>query len=1189
MNPENDLFLLMLRLSLTNNRDKLIASFIQGLNEVFYDSGFRYSENQPQDPKNCFEINTGGNCYGYITSEMQNADVIKHMTLITGTISILAIYVSKIDLTERLENEKNSYKQFAESKVEELENTIKDLNETRTASINLIEDLSTEIEKRTAAEKEIAITERYFRALIEKASDGVVLIGKDGRMIYASPAAKRIFEYSEDDNDLPDPMENTHPEDLSFVLGTLDNIIREPEKGLTIEYRFRKKDLTYKWVESTFTNLFDEEGVEAIVINFRDISRRKEVESALRESEELYRLVSENGSDVIWLYSIQENKFKYISPSVEQLSGFPVEEVFKMTMQESMTPESFQMIINDLPVRMGKLMAGDESAISQTNEVMQICRDGKILPCEAVTTLILGPDKQVTQIQGVTRDISERKKAEAVLYQRFELQDQIAKIALIVPGMIFSFRLRPDGSACMPFCTPLIEDIWGLCPEDVFEDFTPALSRVHPDDFKRVSRSITESARTMEPWIDTFRLIHPQKGEVWIEGNSLPRLEADGSILWHGFVQDVTVRKKTEIVLQDSERRYRDLVQNANSAIIRWDRYGMIKFFNEYAERFFGYTSSEVIGRDIGILVPQTESSGRDLTNFLKDIMESPENYTNQVNENICRDGKLVWMAWTNKPILDSNGRVSEILAVGIDITDRVRAEEKLRESEERFSKVFMASSVGINIFRMADFVSVETNDAFLEISGYPREEIIGHTSAELKLMVNPLPREIWMEAFSKKQGIHNQDSKIRCKSGEIKDVLASIDLIDINGVTMGMIMVSDIDDRKKAEAALKESERKFRETIMNLDEGYYSCTLDGIFLEHNVAFNRIMGIDTSLDLRGTKLPDFWLALDLRDDYFSILQREGSVSNYPIHIFHGEEERVTLANSHIVMDEEDRPLRVEGTILDITERVQAQKVIEKLNEELEQRVRQRTSQLETVNNDLESFSYSVSHDLRAPLRAISIYTTVLREDYGKYLDENGKKICNIIETSAGQMGKLIDDLLTFSRVGREELIKSAIDMNMLVGSVFHELTTQEERDRICWIVNDLPPSFGDMTTLKQAVTNLISNAIKYSSRIPKPVIEAGSKIIEDERVYYIRDNGIGFNMDYVHMLFGVFQRLHSSIEFEGNGVGLAIVQRIINRHGGRVWAEGEPDKGATFYFSLPTVAPAEISGQENGRQLTDHQ
>ncbi len=237
---------------------------------------------------------------------------------------------------------------------------------------------------------------------------------------------------------------------------------------------------------------------------------------------------------------------------------------------------------------------------------------------------------------------------------------------------------------------------------------------------------------------------------------------------------------------------------------------------------------------------------------------------------------------------------------------------------------------------------------------------------------------------------------------------------------------------------------------------------------------------------------------------------------------------------------------------DITERKLAEQEIRRLNEKLEERVIERTAQLRAANKELEAFSYSVSHDLRAPLRAINGYTQILVEDYVSVLDKEGKRVCNIIRSEAQRMGELIDDLLSFSRLSRKEIQITRVDMKALAYSVYGELTKEEERERIDFKVGKLPAAQGDPCLLHQVWINLISNAIKFTSKKERAIIEVGTKRSDDENIYCVRDNGAGFDIQYVDKLFGVFQRLHSEDEFEGTGVGLAIVQRIIQRHGGRV-------------------------------------
>jgi len=247
----------------------------------------------------------------------------------------------------------------------------------------------------------------------------------------------------------------------------------------------------------------------------------------------------------------------------------------------------------------------------------------------------------------------------------------------------------------------------------------------------------------------------------------------------------------------------------------------------------------------------------------------------------------------------------------------------------------------------------------------------------------------------------------------------------------------------------------------------------------------------------------------------------------------------------------------------------SQEEIVKFNQELENRVETRTEQLKTANQELEAFAYTVSHDLRTPLRAIDGFSAILAEDYGDRLDEEGVRITRVIRQNAQKMGKLIDELLNFSRLGRSDMMNTPIDMRELAENSFEELVPAENRQNMKFNMGNLHPVSGDPGMIRQVWMNLFSNAIKFSSHRRNPEISVGSRMEDYRVIYTVLDNGAGFDMKYADKLFGVFHRLHGENEFEGTGVGLAIVHRIVTRHGGSVWAEGQVDKGASFSFSLP--------------------
>jgi len=272
------------------------------------------------------------------------------------------------------------------------------------------------------------------------------------------------------------------------------------------------------------------------------------------------------------------------------------------------------------------------------------------------------------------------------------------------------------------------------------------------------------------------------------------------------------------------------------------------------------------------------------------------------------------------------------------------------------------------------------------------------------------------------------------------------------------------------------------------------------------------------------------------------------------------------------LDETGKPRQYIAIRADITERKKAEEAVHRMNAELEERVTERTAQLESANRELEAFSYSVSHDLRAPLRAVDGFSQAVIEDFGAQLPDEGRRQLETIRYSAQRMGALIDDLLTFSRLSRQSLNKRSVDTNTLVRMALQELGSPWPGRQVKVSMAELPPTLGDPALLKQVWINLLANALKYTRKRDPAVIEIGRELRQEGPVYYVKDNGTGFDMKYSDKLFGVFQRLHRMEDYEGTGVGLATVQRIIHRHGGRVWADAVVDQGATFFFTLEPEA-----------------
>ena len=527
--------------------------------------------------------------------------------------------------------------------------------------------------------------------------------------------------------------------------------------------------------------------------------------------------------------------------------------------------------------------------------------------------------------------------------------------------------------------------------------------------------------------------------------------------------------------------------------------------------------------------------------------------------------GETKYILRVATPVLNKNGEVVQIIGYGLDITERRQVEAELEKSLSLLNSTLDSTADGILVVNKKGEIE-SFNQKFAQMWGIPDEILAAREnnmaiSFVTELLVDP---EGFLSQVQKLYGKEGQESFdiLMFKDGRVFERYSTPQRIG-KRIVGRVWSFRDVTERHRSAEALQESEERFRLLSEAAFEGI-GITDEGEVVDANVQLAEMLGYHVS-DLVGRRGIDF-VAPESRD---MVAQKMQSGAEEPYEYLalkeNGQKFPVEVRARHLPFN--GRTLRV-AAIRDITERKQFEQRLRSLNDELERRVQERTSELQIVNRELEAFAYSVSHDLRAPLRGINGFSQALLEDYHDLIDEQGKDYLSRIRAASQRMGQLIDHLLDLSHITRLQMHRQNVNLSTMAEEIVQEIReTGRDRD-VKFIIRPNMNTNGDPTILRVALDNLFENAWKFTAKHPKATIEFGEKVLDGRRVFFVRDDGAGFDMKYVDKLFGPFQRLHNVTEYPGTGIGLATVQRIVHRHGGTVWAEAEVGKGATFYFSF---------------------
>lgn len=651
-----------------------------------------------------------------------------------------------------------------------------------------------------------------------------------------------------------------------------------------------------------------------------------------------------------------------------------------------------------------------------------------------------------------------------------------------------------------------------------------------------------------------------------------PIKDAAGKIIGAAsIVRDISEQKAADEKLRKLSLYTRSLIEASLDPLVTISKDGKIMDVNRATELATGMAREQLIGSDF--------------CNYFTDPAHARRGYERVFREATVRDyplairhssGAVMDVLYNASVFRNEAGEVEGIFAAARDITERKRAEQELALSRERLALAQKAGHSGAFDWDIRDNTVIWTREAE-EVYGLGPASFGGtYEDWETRVFPEDLPAAKAAIEQSFKTGSFRGEWRIRRGGdGEVRWITGlGIIIFDENRQPIRMLGINmDVTERKLAEEKLRESLLYTRSLIEASLDPLVTISREGRITDVNEATEKVTGVSRD-HLIGSDFSDYFTEPEkARQGYLEVFDK-GFVHDYPLVIRQPSGEAVdVLYNASVFRDEHGEIRGVFAAARDITQRKLAEEEIRKLNQELEQRVEARTAQLTAANKELEAFTYSVSHDLRAPLRHISGFSKLLMEDYFASLPPEAQHHLERIDRGTRRMGQLVDDLLNLGRVGRRELNLQVAGMQSLVEEVIAGLESDCAGRDVEWKIGTLPFVECDTALMKQVFQNLLSNAVKFTRPRAHAVIEVGH--LDDGRapVVYVRDNGVGFSMKYADKLFGVFQRLHRVEDFEGTGVGLATVQRIVQKHGGRIWAEAELDKGATFYF---TVGDSEI-------------
>jgi PAS domain S-box-containing protein len=734
---------------------------------------------------------------------------------------------------------------------------------------------------------------------------------------------------------------------------------------------------------------------------------------------------------------------------------------------------------------------------------------------------------------------------------------------------ISDFAYIFDERGRLLFANQALLNLWGGTLEEVVgKDF---FDLGYPRELAvKLHRQVQEVFETRRTITDESQYTSPTGLKGDYEYIFAPAYGTDGTVDFVvGSTRDISARIQAQDALRHSEEMLRLITNLVPHGIFAKDSTGRHIFVNPALAKMARLSVEEMLGKDDFELVAN-RAQAESYREHDRLVIQSGTMMLIAEEPRTDLSGHTRYLQTIKLPFAISKTSDPGVLGVCTDITDQREMKKLLEESEGRYRALVEWSPESIIVQREGKVIY--TNPATLRMMGAKSEQdLVGRSSLDL---IHPDFRERARKRYSGSSKVDyilpmTEETLIKLDGTAIEVEVQGISIF-YDGESALYGSMRDITDRKRLEASLKDSELKFRTMVNCIPQLAWMARPDGYIFWFNQPWYEYTGT-TPEEVEGWG----WQSVYDPSVLTTVIENWQGVINagqpfemeFPLRGANGKF-RSFLTRVQPLTDGLGQVLQWFGTSTDVDELKQAEARIQQANNELEHRVNIRTAELQAANKEMEAFSYSVSHDLRAPLRAVNGFAGIILNEFGPQMPADAMRYLERIRSGAQRMGELIDDLLAFSRLSRQTMRRGDVDSVKLVQDVLDELAPQRDGRRIELCIGKLPACHGDAALLKQVWVNLISNAIKYTGGREAAVIEIGSERHNDENVFFVRDNGTGFNMKYSSKLFGVFQRLHRAEDFEGTGVGLAIAQQIVNRHGGRIWADASEGRGATFFFTL---------------------